>query len=747
VAFTTVSFLIVTWLAATAALPAAAPPAGQDPAALFREARQAFREDGNDVLLETLRGSSPLWAARVSLVRAAQGEKSGSPAGQSLGLPDVDGWLAVRNDPKADAATLARFAASLPFGPVAIEATGEASASIRTAAEKRLVGDLALRFLGIGPCGPRATTILLVARLRAGADVAERRAVMSELVSAVPDALEREPSRFVAEEARLFREMAHQAPFPARAIRARAVLALHPDEAASLVQRGAGGRSEEEALLAAEILLATGHSREAEREVAKLERSAAPGLAESARALSAAAALQRIARSERPRGGKRSRSGARASRIARSVPERGPGAQLDFDRLTRDAEALLAKSLRPAVRHRLLLELLRAARRADRADVVRSAAPRLVELDPGGWAGSDELFLDAFAAYRSSDPELAGASARAFAEISSLYRNVSVRRRAVYWEARALQKRGDPSSGSLFASLLSGTSPDVYGRWAADVLGVEPVTAGPVGSGDDPSPDSFPLAPSREYLAAGLDGLAELAAELEGSLDRLFIARIASERGDYRRTASLLKALHPSLGTPEEGGVPLQVRELFYPRAYLGVVREEGRRAGLSPALLCGLIRQESLFQARIVSKAGAVGLMQVMPATGRLVSRREGDRGRPDLTRPEENVRLGALFFRRLLEQFDGDVVAALAAYNAGPSRSARWKTENANLSPDEWVEAIPFSETRDYVKRVLFFSGAYAALYGLPDPPGPPRLTAPGGGLRPLAAPAGPSRPFGGR
>ena len=228
------------------------------------------------------------------------------------------------------------------------------------------------------------------------------------------------------------------------------------------------------------------------------------------------------------------------------------------------------------------------------------------------------------------------------------------------------------------------------------------------------------MAASREYLAAGLDGLAELAAESEGSLDRLFAARIASERGDYRRATSILKGLHPALGTPEEGGVPLDERELFYPLTHLSILREEGRRAGLSPALLCGLIRQESLFRPGIVSRAGAVGLMQVMPATGKLLRRREGGRGRPNLTLPDENVRLGSQFFGRLLKLFDGDVVAALAAYNAGPSRAARWKKENANLPPDEWVEAIRFPETREYVKRVLFFSGAYAALYGLPDPPG---------------------------
>ncbi len=739
-AFSTVSFLAATVLSATVGMSSAVPPARQDPSALLREARRSLHEAGDDSLLKSLRKRSSLWGARVALSRAGAGERSEPPARSTLGRPGVDEWLVLRNDPKADAGTLARFASTLPFGPVAIEATGEAGSRLRTTSERRLVHEIAVRLLSSGPYGPQTTTVLLMARLRAETDDAKRRATMAELVSAVPDALERDPALFGTEEIYLFRAAALQAPLSTRIARAKAVLALHPDESAALVLRGTGGASAEEGLAAAELLLATGRFGECKRALAPLERWEVAAVAESARALSAAVALNRLSRGD-----------LKASWTSRGKP---PGALIpnaDFERRGRDAEAHFARELRPSVRRRLLIELLRASRGADRPDVVRAAALRLIELDPGGSAGSEELFQAAFVKYRSSDPELVGAAARAFSEISSRYQNVSVRRRAVYWEAKALQKRGEPSARALFASLLPGTSSDVYGRWSADSLGVEPATASPVFAGEAPTVEDDPVAASREYLAAGLDGLAELAAESEGSLDRLFAARIASERGDYRRATSILKGLHPALGTPEEGGVPLDERELFYPLTHLSILREEGRRAGLSPALLCGLIRQESLFQPGIVSRAGAVGLMQVMPATGKLLRRREGGRGRPNLTLPDENVRLGSQFFGRLLKLFDGDVVAALAAYNAGPSRAARWKKENANLPPDEWVEAIPFPETREYVKRVLFFSGAYAALYGLPDPPGPWRLTtgaSVASGIRPVAAaPDGSSRPSGGR
>jgi len=120
---------------------------------------------------------------------------------------------------------------------------------------------------------------------------------------------------------------------------------------------------------------------------------------------------------------------------------------------------------------------------------------------------------------------------------------------------------------------------------------------------------------------------------------------------------------------------------------------------------------------------------MQLMPATGRALHRREKQKGRPDLADPAVNVRLGVTYLKQLLDRFEGDLVLVLSAYNAGPGRARRWKKELGSLPPDEFVESIPLPESRLYVKRVLFFQGAYAALYGLP-------LTVPAA-LTPKAAP----------
>jgi soluble lytic murein transglycosylase len=107
---------------------------------------------------------------------------------------------------------------------------------------------------------------------------------------------------------------------------------------------------------------------------------------------------------------------------------------------------------------------------------------------------------------------------------------------------------------------------------------------------------------------------------------------------------------------------------------------------------------------------------MQVMPSTGRLLYRKENPKGRPDLADPEANLRLGARYLRQLLDTFSGDTAAALAAYNAGPGRVRAWKKASHLAPEDEFLESIPFWETRAYVKRVLFFQNVYSSLYGLP-------------------------------
>ncbi len=125
----------------------------------------------------------------------------------------------------------------------------------------------------------------------------------------------------------------------------------------------------------------------------------------------------------------------------------------------------------------------------------------------------------------------------------------------------------------------------------------------------------------------------------------------------------------------------------------------------VSRPLLFGLARSESLFMPDVRSSAGAIGLMQVMPATGREVARSMnlGYRGVSTLTDPRTNTRLGSEYLRRMLARFDQHKLLAAAAYNAGPHRVERWLPADEALPADIWMETIPFNETRGYVQRVL--------------------------------------------
>ena len=139
------------------------------------------------------------------------------------------------------------------------------------------------------------------------------------------------------------------------------------------------------------------------------------------------------------------------------------------------------------------------------------------------------------------------------------------------------------------------------------------------------------------------------------------------------------------------------------------------RTANLDPYLLAGLIRQESEFNPQAVSPAKAYGLTQIRPATGRQFARKAGV---PKFTtrvlsQPAANLKIGCSILRSMLDQQGGKVEQTLAAYNAGPMRVVEWMTWNTYREPAEFVESIPFTETRDYVQAVLRNAEMYRRLY----------------------------------
>ena len=150
--------------------------------------------------------------------------------------------------------------------------------------------------------------------------------------------------------------------------------------------------------------------------------------------------------------------------------------------------------------------------------------------------------------------------------------------------------------------------------------------------------------------------------------------------------------------------IPLPVYEVMYPFYYSDIINSEAPRRRLDPAFVLAVIRQESVFNPSVVSRAGAIGLMQIMPVTGAAIARTLGERFSADsLIRPSANIRYGTFYLRQLLDQFSGNEVLALASYNGGPENAGEWYARSRDKDFDLFVEDIGFSETRNYVKKVL--------------------------------------------
>ncbi len=164
--------------------------------------------------------------------------------------------------------------------------------------------------------------------------------------------------------------------------------------------------------------------------------------------------------------------------------------------------------------------------------------------------------------------------------------------------------------------------------------------------------------------------------------------------------------------------IPADVLRVLFPVNYWALIKRYSAERQLDPYMIAALIAQESTFTADVRSAANAYGLMQLLPSTGRQYARTLQIRRRfsiGKLTTAETNIRMGTAYFADLVRQFGG-VHYALATYNAGPNRVARWISERPGIDRDEFIDDIPFPETQNYVKKILGTAEDYRRLYG-PD------------------------------
>ena len=270
-----------------------------------------------------------------------------------------------------------------------------------------------------------------------------------------------------------------------------------------------------------------------------------------------------------------------------------------------------------------------------------------------------------------------------------------------YWRAVALARNGnDDAARQVLEPLAAERS--YYGFLAADELGVDYAFAHDTLTADDDAIESLSRRPdlvrARELYRVGLDSRGR--SEWDAA-----VARLSDEEKTQAAVLAHRWGWHSrAIATAASAG-RYDDLALRYPLPFRQSFEQGASSASIPTTWALGIARSESLFMRDVRSRAGAIGLMQLMPATGRQVAReiKLAYSGLDTLTDPDHNIRLGTSYLGSMAARYDGNHVLATAAYNAGPHRVDRWLPQSAVVDARIWIENIPFNETRKYVRRVM--------------------------------------------
>jgi soluble lytic murein transglycosylase len=330
---------------------------------------------------------------------------------------------------------------------------------------------------------------------------------------------------------------------------------------------------------------------------------------------------------------------------------------------------------------------------------------------------------------------------KAFEEQIALYPSGAEIPAALYWRARLAEEDNQPGMARAFYERLSERYLNYYyAELARDRLKKLPASAASAehyalldhvppleGSGkvtlSDPPADDLHLQKA-ELLGNG--GLVDFAVrELQaaesadgGNWATAETAQLYLETGHYDRAIEVMKHSTPNYFALDIPDLPRPYWEALFPKPYWPDLKRSAAANDLDPYLVASLIRQESEFNPNAVSRANAVGLMQLLPKTGKGVAKQVKLRryNPSQLYTPAVNMQLGTRYFRGMVDKFGGSFEYALAAYNAGSDRVEEWLGQGKYRDPQEFVESIPFTETREYVQAILRNANVYKQLYGTP-------------------------------
>lgn len=328
---------------------------------------------------------------------------------------------------------------------------------------------------------------------------------------------------------------------------------------------------------------------------------------------------------------------------------------------------------------------------------------------------------------------------KGFEEQIELYPSSGEVPAALYWRARLAEEDGDAVKARAFYQKVSDRFRNYYyGELAREqirklkpdsdpvhyaVLDRVPPIDVDVKLTADPLPTDNLRVQKAELLENGalLDfavrELRAAAEEGQGNWLAPETARLYADAGRYNMAIETLKRAVPSYFAVDLPSLPRAYWEALFPKPYWIDLKRFSSSNALDPYLVAALIRQESEFNPSAVSRANAVGLMQLLPKVGKSVAKQEKLKhfSSTQLFTPGINLQLGTRYFRGMVDKF-GAFEYALAAYNAGADRVQDWLGQGKYRDPQEFVESIPFTETREYVQAILRNANVYRQLYGAP-------------------------------
>jgi soluble lytic murein transglycosylase len=337
----------------------------------------------------------------------------------------------------------------------------------------------------------------------------------------------------------------------------------------------------------------------------------------------------------------------------------------------------------------------------------------------------DLLWRAGITALRAGDLDRAKSNLQALVDRNAGPETVRIAR---FWIADAEAKRGHREAAEkIWTSLADEQALDYYGLRAADRLG----RADRLGASAPPPPDltvrdetraAPELRAARVLSAAGLKqeaaAFARQAAERFASdLGMAYeAARVSAAAGEFRAAHSLMARRFPVYMARGGRDLPPDFLKLFWPMAFEPHIVDAAKRAGIDPLVMLSIARRESRYDPGVRSVVGAIGLFQFMPYTANELASPAGvtDVSEAALKTPQTASRLAATYLRELLRRFDGELAPAAASYNAGEDLATIWWKAHKSAGVDMFVEMIPYSETRGYVREVVANYETYKWLYG---------------------------------